>query len=157
ANLLVDDPFASPMLKVFGKFPAAIPEAERARLRREAAAAFEQQVKPAFRKLHDYLAATYIPRCRETIAMSALPDGAAWYAHRVRQSTPTRLSPEQIHDIGLAEVKRIRHEMDELIARIGWKGSFAEFQQFLRTDPRFYYQRPEDLLTGYRDICKRID
>jgi uncharacterized protein (DUF885 family) len=157
ASLLVDDPLTSPMLKAFTKFPDAIPEPERARLRREAAAAYEQMVKPAYRKLHDYVETAYLPHSRETLAMSALPDGAAWYAFRVRQETTTALSPRQIHDIGLAEVKRIRKEMDELIARIGFKGSFADFQRFLRTDPRFFYERPDDLLAGYRDICKRID
>jgi uncharacterized protein (DUF885 family) len=157
ANLLVDDPFSSPMLKPFNNFPATLPEAERARLRREAAAAWTQQVKPAFQKLHDYLEKTYVPRSRETIGMSAMPDGAAWYAYNVRDQTTTNLTPQQIHEIGLGEVKRIRKEMDDLIAKVGFKGSFADFQKFLHTDPRFFYDRPEDLLAGYRDICKRID
>ncbi|HET9676890.1 MAG TPA: DUF885 domain-containing protein, partial [Solirubrobacterales bacterium] len=105
----------------------------------------------------DYLVATYIPGARESIALSDLPDGKAWYAYILKTSTTTDLTPEQIHQLGLAEVKRIRSEMDALIAATGFRGSFADFCTFLRTDPRFFYDRPEDLLTGYRDIAKRID
>jgi uncharacterized protein (DUF885 family) len=89
--------------------------------------------------------------------MSDLPNGRAWYAYLVRTSTTTDLTPEQIHRIGLAEVARIHKEMDTLIASTGFKGSFEEFNHFLRTDPRFFYDKPEDLVAGYRDIAKRID
>jgi uncharacterized protein (DUF885 family) len=156
-SLLVDDPMKSPMLKAFQKFPAAVSTADRERLTREAVAAFKDQAAPAFRKLHGYLANTYLPAARESIAMGDLPNGKAWYAYQARLSTTTNLTPEQIHQIGLSEVKRIRKEMDELIASTGFKGSFEEFCKFLRTDPRFFYDKPEDLLMGYRDIAKRID
>ena len=156
-NLLVDDPMQSPVLRAFQKLPAAIPPAEQERLKGEGVRAFNEQVVPALRKLRSYLANTYLPASRDSIAMSALPDGKAWYAFNVSDQTTTNLTPEQIHQIGLAEVARIRKQMDELIASTGFKGSFAEFLTFLRTDPRFYYDKPEDLLTGYRDISKRID
>ncbi len=156
-SLLVDDPLKSPMLKAFQSFPSTVSAADRERLTREAVAAFKDQVAPAFRKLHGYLVNTYIPASRESIAMGDLPNGKAWYAYQARVSTTTNLTPEQIHQIGLSEVKRIRREMDELIASTGFKGSFADFCQFLRTDPRFFYDKPEDLLMGYRDIAKRID
>jgi uncharacterized protein (DUF885 family) len=156
-NLLVDDPLQSPMLRAFGKFPAAVPAAEQERLKAEAVRAFNEQVAPAFRKLQSYLANTYVPAARDSTAMSDLPDGKAWYAYNVRNQTTTSLTPEQIHQIGLAEVARIRKQMDELIASTGFKGTFEEFLTFLRTDPRFFYDKPEDLLAGYRDIAKRID
>jgi uncharacterized protein (DUF885 family) len=156
-SLLVDDPLKSPMLKAFQKFPGSIAAADRERLTRDAVQAFDERVVPAVRKLHGYLANTYLPASRETIAMGDLPNGKAWYAYRARASTTTRLTPEQIHQIGLAEVKRIRGQMDAVIAATGFKGSFEEFCKFLRTDPRFFYDKPEDLLTGYRDIAKRID
>ncbi|HVG08257.1 MAG TPA: DUF885 domain-containing protein [Thermoanaerobaculia bacterium] len=140
----------SPVLK---RFQAAPDE----RLRAEAGRVFAGQVEPALRKLRDYLANTYIPQARETIAMSDLPDGKAWYAFKLRTNTTTGLTPEQIHQLGLSEVSRIRKEMDALIASTGFRGSFAEFSEFLRTDPRFFYERPEDLVAGYRDIAKRID
>ncbi len=156
-SLLTDDPAKSPVLETFQRIPETIPAADRERLRREAAQIFQSQVAPALRKLHDYLVQTYIPEARETIAIRDLPDGRAWYAYLVRQATTTDLTPEQIHQIGLSEVKRIRKEMDELIASTGFQGSFEDFCKFLRTDPRFFYDKPEDLLRGYRDITKRID
>ena len=156
-NLIVDDPLKSPMLAAFTKLPDGIGPDERERLTREAVRAYNEQAAPAFRKLHRFLTETYIPGTRESIAMSDLPDGKAWYAFNVRGSTTTDLTPEQIHQIGLSEVKRIRAEMDKVIASTGFKGSFEEFLTFLRTDPRFYFDKPEDLVTAYRDICKRVD
>jgi uncharacterized protein (DUF885 family) len=156
-SLLVDDPLKSPMLKTFQKFPATVSAADRERLTREAVAAFRDQVAPAFRKLHGYLANTYVPAARESIAMGDLPNGKAWYAFQARSYTTTNLTPEQIHQIGLAEVKRIRKEMDAQMAATGFQGSFEDFCKLLRTDPRFFYDKPEDLLMGYRDIAKRID
>jgi uncharacterized protein (DUF885 family) len=156
-NLLVDDPLASPMLRAFQKFPSTLAAAEQERLRGAAVQAFAEQVKPAFSKLHDFLANTYVPAARDSIAMSDLPDGRAWYAFTARSYTTTNLTPEQIHQIGLAEVRRIRRQMEELKAAAGFQGSLQEFFTFLRTDPRFFFDRPEDLLAGYRDIAKRID
>ncbi|HEY2292701.1 MAG TPA: DUF885 domain-containing protein [Thermoanaerobaculia bacterium] len=156
-SLLTDDPARSPVLETFQQIPDAIPAADRERLRREAAQIFQSQVAPALRKLRDYLVRTYIPGARQTTAMSDLTAGRDWYAYLVKEATTTDLTPEQIHQIGLSEVKRIRQEMDALIASTGFQGSFQEFCQFLRTDPRFYYDKPEDLLRGYRDITKRID
>ncbi|HEV2847056.1 MAG TPA: DUF885 domain-containing protein [Thermoanaerobaculia bacterium] len=156
-NLLVDDPMKSPMLRAFQQFPATVTAAEQERLKREAVEVFTGQVTPAFRKLQGFLANTYVPAARDSIAMSDLPDGKAWYAFNAKANTTTDLTPEQIHQIGLAEVARIRRQMDELIASTGFKGSFEDFLKFLRTDPQFYYDKPEDLLAGYRDISKRID
>jgi uncharacterized protein (DUF885 family) len=156
-SLLVEDPLKSPMLQAFQKFPDTVPVAEQERLKREASQAFADQVVPAYRKLHSYLVNTYLPAARESIATGDLPNGKAWYAFQARSYTTTNLTPEQIHQIGLAEVKRIRKEMDAQMAATGFKGSFEEFCNFLRTDPRFFYDKPEDLLTGYRDIAKRID
>ncbi len=155
--LLPADPAQSPVLEPFQTFPETIPAADRERLRRAASQVFTEQVAPALRKLHDYLADTYVPGAREAIAMSALPNGEEWYAYQLRGSTTTDLTPEQIHQLGLSEVRRIRKEMDELIAAIGFKGSFEEFCTFLRTDPRFFYDEPEELVAGFRDITKRVD
>jgi uncharacterized protein (DUF885 family) len=156
-NLVVDDPLKSPLLQAFTKFPVAVPTAEQARLRSAAVTAYREAVAPAFRRLHAFLAERYVPGCRESIAMRDLPDGMAWYRVRARASTTTDLTSEQIHTIGLAEVKRIRGQMDSVIAASGFRGSFAEFVQFLRTDPRFYFTTPDDLLRATRDLAKRID
>jgi uncharacterized protein (DUF885 family) len=154
---MIDDPKQNELLKPFTEFPAEIPAAQREQLRRDAALVLRGQVIPAFTKFYDFFVNTYLPGTRETIAISALPDGKAWYAFNVRTRTTTTMTPDQIHALGLSEVKRIRAEMDKIIAESGFKGSFAEFCQFLRTDPKFYYTRPEDLVSGYRDIVKRID
>ena len=154
---MTPEPEKNEMLKAFYEFPPEIQESERTRLRGEAVAVLHGKVIPAFRALHDYFVQTYMPGTRETIAISALPDGQAWYAYNVRMSTTTDLSPKQIHELGLSEVARIRKEMDRVIASTGFKGTFEEFSKFVRTESRFYYTDGESLLRGYRDIAKRID
>ncbi|HVF59618.1 MAG TPA: DUF885 family protein [Thermoanaerobaculia bacterium] len=157
APLAYDDPLESPTLEPFQRIPDSVPAAERERLRAEAAEVFRRQVEPALRRLHDFLARSYLPRARESIAASALPDGSAYYARLLRSYTTTDLTAEQIHQLGLSEVARIRKEMDAVVASTGFEGSFAEFLEYLRTDPRFFWKRPEDMVAGYRDIVKRID
>jgi len=156
-GLLADDPLQSPLLVAFRQIPSTVPPDDRVRVTREALRAYQESAAPALRKLERYLSETYIPGARETTALSALPDGADWYAYNVRQSTTTDLTPDQIHELGLAEVKRIRAEMDKVIASTGFKGTFDEFLHFLRTDPQFFYDKPEDLVNAYRVIAKRAD
>jgi len=157
ADLIPAEPMTSALLQPFTTFPAGFLEAERARLTDRAKSLYTSAVVPAFQKLHAYLTVTYMPACRESIAASALPNGAADYAFRVRIRTTTSLTPQEIHEIGLAEVKRIHAEMEIVVAATGFKGSFHDFTEFLRTDPRFFYDKPEDLVNGYRIIAKRID
>jgi uncharacterized protein (DUF885 family) len=157
ADLIPADAMASPLLEPFTEFPAGFPEAERARLTERAKQIYAGSAAPAFQKLHDYLTSTYLPACRESIAATALPNGAAAYAFNVRWQTTTNLTPQKIHEIGLSEVKRIHAEMDKVIATAGFKGSFHDFTEFLRTDPRFFYDQPDDLVNGYRIIVKTID
>ena len=154
---MVEDPDQNAFFKPFKEFPLEISETDRAKLKSDATKALKERVIPAFAKLNDYVARTYIPGCRESIAMSDLPNGKEWYAFRARTSTTTSMTPQQIHELGLAEVKRIRQEMDKVIAQTGFKGNFEDFCKFLRTDPRFYYTDADSLLRGYRDICKRAD
>jgi uncharacterized protein (DUF885 family) len=157
ANQIVEDPKTSPFLLHFQQFPDAVPAGEQPRLRREAEDAYRSAVAPAFRRLHEYVSGTYLPRTRESIAFTALPDGEAWYAFKVRQSTTTSLSPAEIHEIGHREVKRIRTEMESVMAGSGFQGGFGAFVDFLRSDPQFFFERPDDLLRAYRDIAKRAD
>ena len=157
ADLIPADPLASALLQPFTEFPAGFPDAERNRLTDQAKKIYTSAAAPAFQKLHDYVASEYLPKCRDTIAASALPNGAAGYDFHVRWQTTTNLTPRQIHEIGLSEVQRIRAEMDQVIASVGFTGSFHDFTEFLRQDPRFYYLKAEDLVDGYRIIAKRID
>ena len=154
---IVADPLKSPLLSAFASFPAAVSAADRDRLTAEAAAAYTTGVKPAFQRLYDFLTSTYLPACRETTAATALPSGDAMYAYNVRWHTTTALTPKEIHEIGLAEVKRLRAEMDGVMAKVGFNGSFDDFKKFLRTNPSFFYKDAGSLLAGYRDVAKRAD
>jgi uncharacterized protein (DUF885 family) len=157
ADLIPADPIKSPLLAPFTDFPASISEANRTRLLDRAKKLYSTADAPAFQNLHDYLESAYLSACRESIAATSLPNGAAAYAFHVRWQTTTNLTPQQIHQIGLSEVKRIRAEMDKVIASTGFKGSFQDFTTFLRTDPRFYYTKKEDLVNAYKVIAKTID
>lgn len=157
SNQIVANAEESPLFRTFREIPATVPTAEQARLRGEARDAIASGVLPAYRRLHEYFTQEYLPKTRESIAASALPNGQAWYELNIRLRTTTRLSAREIHEIGLAEVKRIRAEMDKIIADTGFRGSFAEFAKFLRTDSQFFFTRTEDLLAAYRDISKRAD
>lgn len=156
-NQLVDEADKSPMLGAFQQFPASVDPLQQESLKKQATAAFSEKIAPAFEKLLAFVENEYLPAARKTIAMRDLPNGEAWYAYNVKESTTTDLTPEQIHQIGLSEVKRIRAEMDDIIASTGFEGSFEDFLEFLRTDPQFYHTTKEGLLREYRDIAKRAD
>jgi len=151
------DPLTSPMLAPFTKWPAAVAVADRADLTARATAAYREGIAPAFKRLRDFLVTRYIPACRETTAVSALPNGAAMYAYNVKWHVTTNDTPQQIHDIGLAEVKRIRAAMDTVAASTGFKGSPDDFKRYLRTNPKFFFRDAASLLTAYRDITKRAE
>ncbi|MBP6514182.1 MAG: DUF885 domain-containing protein [Steroidobacteraceae bacterium] len=138
-------------------FPDGIAAEDRKRL----TAGFETLVRdmlvPSLSGLHDFVRDEYLPRARSTVGWSALPDGKAWYAFMVEEMTTTRLSPDEIHALGLAEVARIRGEMEAVMREVGFKGDLTAFFKHVQEDPKFYYQRPEDLLAGYRELKARID
>jgi len=156
-NQLVDEADKSPLLSAFQKFPASVDSLQQESLKKQASAAFSEKIAPAFEKLLVFVENEYIPAARKTIAMRDMPNGEAWYAYNVKQRTTTDLTPEQIHEIGLSEVKRIRGEMQGIIKSTGFEGSFEDFLVFLRTDPQFYHTTKEGLLREYRDIAKRAD
>lgn len=154
---VMDQPEKSTFYQPFQKFPESVSATDQQRLRTAGRQAVETKVIPAYKKLQQFWATEYYPNTRESIDIASLPDGEEWYAYLARVSTTTNLTSRQIHETGLREVARIRAEMDQIIKTTEFKGTFEEFLHFLRTDPRFYYTKAEDLLTGYRDICKRID
>jgi uncharacterized protein (DUF885 family) len=141
----------------FLQMPSSISGADQERLREEAKSALRDSVVPAIRKLQTFFLKEYEPKARNTVGISALPDGAAWYAVRVKTMTTTDLSAEQIHEIGLSEVKRIRAEMEQAMRRTKFHGDLQSFFNFLRTDPQFFFKDKDLLLLTYRDIAKRID
>ena len=154
---IFDDPMKSPMLEAFKKIPPVIPEADANSLKHRASAAYKQGLVPALERLHQFLALRYLPQCRETTDAASLPNGPVLYAFNVNWHTTVKKTPREIHEIGLAEVQRIRAEMTNVMNAAGFKGSYEEFKQFLRTDARFYFRDAESMLTGYRDIAKRAD
>jgi len=137
--------------------PESFPAADRARLTQAYRTAIQAQVVPTYRKLHDYMRDEYLPHTRSTDGMAGLPDGQAWYAYNVGRITTTDYTPEQIHQIGLDEVKRIHGEMDGVMQRVGFKGTRDEFFRFLNTDPQFFWSNREDLVAGYQKIKERVD
>ncbi len=150
-------PEACTFYRAFAELPAGISAEEAREIRDGARTAIESGVIPAFRRLREFLERDYLPAARDSIACSALPRGEELYRHRVRRNTTTELSPQEIHELGLREVARIRGEMESVIRATGFDGDFHGFVEFLRSDPRFYYDTAEDLMRGYRDICKRMD
>ena len=150
-------PMTTPMLAKFKTFPETIPVAEQVRLTEAAKAVYADDVRPAFQRLHQFLSKEYVPNCRATVGRSALPDGRAWYGYQIKHYTTTTLSPDEIHKIGLREVNRIRVGMEAVRKQVNFEGDLHAFFEFLRTDPQFYYETADELLTGYRDICKRAD
>ena len=157
AGQVVDDPTKSAFYKPFLKFPDSISQAERDRLQTEAKRILANDVVPAYRKFQTYFNDQYLPKTRESIAAVDLPDGRAYYDFLARYYTTTDLTAEQIHAIGLKEVARIRGEMEKVKAQAGFKGTLSEFFTYLRTDPRFFHKTPDELLTAYRALSKRID
>jgi len=153
----VDDPTASPFYAPLKRMPAVIPAADQQRLSAAARQAIEQGVVPAYRRLQSFVESEYLPGCRKSVGIWDTPGGADWYQQRVRWFTTTALTAEEIHEIGLREVARIRGEMMKVIERVGFQGNFEEFLQFLRTDPRFRYTDPQELLQAYLVMSKRID
>jgi prolyl oligopeptidase len=157
AAQLVDSPQESPFYRPFATLPDSISSEDQARLRVAAVDTIEKTVLPAYRKLARYFQQTYLPAARESIGQSVLPDGEAWYELLARSYTTTRMTPDEIHRIGLDEVKRIRGEMQSIIEELQFEGTFHEFLTFLRTDPQFYFDNPDALYDAYLATSKRID
>ncbi|HET9482958.1 MAG TPA: DUF885 domain-containing protein, partial [Xanthomonadales bacterium] len=141
----------------FAKLPDAIPPEDARSLREDGARAIREHVLPAYAKLRAFLAERYIPGARTTIAAYDLPQGRSWYASQIREYTTLALEPKAIHERGLAEVARIRAEMETIVREVGHEGDFASFLAKLRTDPRFYAKSDTELLMHAAWIAKRVD
>lgn len=154
---IVQDSQESLFYKPLQKFPTTVATSEHERLRHEADKAISEVIVPTYRRLHKFMAEEYVPQTRGSIGASALPGGRDFYRHRVRRFTTLNTTPDEVHQIGLAEVKRIRGEMDEIIRRVEFEGDFAAFTKFLREDPKFYANTAEELLKEVALVLKRMD
>jgi uncharacterized protein (DUF885 family) len=147
----------NPLYEPFKTMPDSIPAAEQAALRAEATKLIDGVAVPTYARLLGFMRNDYMPAARSTIAAADLPDGPAFYRDQIREYTTLDLGPEAIHAIGLKEVDRIDADMKATIAKTGFKGSFPEFLQFLRSDPRFYAKTPAELLGFASYVAKRMD
>jgi uncharacterized protein (DUF885 family) len=139
------------------QLPASFSAADRERLTAEYTRTLDGKVLPAYKRLRDFVRDEYLPQSRSSVAWTALPDGQAWYAYYVQEHTTTKLTPDEIHALGLSEVKRILGEMDQVRQQVGFKGDLEAFFTFLETDPQFYFTQGSDLLAGYRALKTQID
>ena len=154
---IVDDPQQSLFYKPLKNVDPSIPADERQRLQSDAAAAIAECVVPSFRRLLTFFNDEYLPACYDRVGVWQFPDGEAFYAQRCREFTTTDLTPKEIHEIGLSEVKRIRAQMVRIIRSLKFSGGFSDFLADLRSNPKFYFENPNDLLVAYREVCMRIN
>lgn len=154
--LVSDDTLENPILAPFRKDTPLMSDDAKKEYQDKAVKVLRESVLPALKKFRAFVNETYIPGTRETIGMSEMPNGQAWYAHRAKRSTTTNLTPKEIHEIGLAEVERIEAEMDAVAKRAGFENRKA-FAKHLQTDPKYFAKTEDELLMGYRDIAKRAD
>ena len=155
---IVETPTAeSPLLDPFEALPAALEAAHGEALRTRATEIVEARVRPAYRGLMEFFRTEYLANPRASIGISEVPDGRAYYRELVRLHTTLDTTPEVVHQRGLAEVERIRAEMDRVVAEAEFDGDFAEFLHFLRTDEQFYADSPRELLMHASYIAKRAD
>lgn len=153
----ITEPEKSVFFKPFSTQPGYISAEQWQQLRHAAAEQIRVAVNPAYQAFYDFMVKQYMPAARETIAASALPQGEEYYQNRLKHYTTLNMTPAQVHQIGLEEVKRIRAEMQQVINDAGFKGSFAEFIEFLRTDPQFYPKTPDELMRYAAFLAKKSD
>ncbi|MFY7834742.1 MAG: DUF885 domain-containing protein [Novosphingobium sp.] len=151
------DAESSPFWQPFAKLPASIPAAVQEDLRKEARAAIAGGVTPAHQRLLAFLQKEYFAKARTGIAASDLPDGRAYYQSKIREYVTLDRTPEQIHQIGLSEMARIRGEMAGVMREVKFEGDLKAFLTHLRTDPQFYPKKPEELLYRAAWIAKQFD
>ena len=156
-SYVVQDPTQSVFYQPFLNQPSFIDDAQWLALSAQARQLVANSVNPAYQAFYQFMLDDYLPGARDTIAASALPNGAAYYQNRLQHYTTLTLTPEQVHQTGLEEVKRIRAQMQQVIDQLGFDGSFADFIQFLRTDPQFYAKTPDELLRYAAFLAKQAD
>ncbi len=157
SSYIAQQPEQSVFFQPLRRKPDGVDEQQWQQFREQAITLIQTQVNPAFQAFYDFMVQDYLPGARESIAASALPNGSAFYQNRLEHYTTLQLTPTQVHETGLAEVARIRAEMQQVIDSLGFEGSFAEFIHFLRTDPQFYATSADELMRYAAWLSKRAD
>ena len=148
----------NPYMKVFLESDENIlTKSEKTDLINNAKNLIENKINPAYVELNKFLKNDYIVNSRNSIGIKDVPGGSEYYEDLAKHFTTTNLTPDEIHEIGLTEIKRIRSEMEAIIDQVNWDGDFNSFLNYLRTSPRFYYDNGEDLLDAYLIMSKTID
>ncbi len=153
---IVDDPKDSAFYAPVTNMPEDFSEADRERLTAAYEAKIMDTIVPAYQRFSNFLGDEYIGAARETVGLYAQPNGPDWYAYMVRLRTTTDLTPDEIHQVGLDEVARIHEEMRGVMEEVGFEGGLKDFFDFVNTDPQFFYDEPEELIQGYRDMSDHI-
>lgn len=154
---IVDDAEKSSFYAPFKQMAKDVSAADQTRLREAARTAIRNNILPSFQKLKTYFEAEYLPAAYPEAGIWQMKGGDKIYEFLARDYTTTSLTPKEIHEKGLSEVARIRAEMEKIKSQVGFAGTLQQFFTHLRTDPKFYYKTPEELLAAYRAISKRID
>jgi uncharacterized protein (DUF885 family) len=154
---IVASPQESLFYRPVAAFPDTVPEAQRADLRAAYEAAISGKLVPAYTRLRDFIRDEYLPACRDTYGMYALPNGEAWYAHLIREHTTTSLSAAEIHQIGLDEVARIHEAMTAIKDEVGFGGDLQAFFEHLNTAPEFYFQTREEMIAAHEALREKAD
>jgi prolyl oligopeptidase len=155
--LIVDNPEDSPFWGVFDTMSESVDIQAAQAIKARARSVISEQVTPAYAEFKTFVEEQYLPNTREHPGIGTLPGGKAIYAMLARHFTTTDMTPEEIHNLGLAEVARIRGEMQAVIDEVGFEGDISAFNDFLRNDPQFYYETAEELLEAYQAVSKRLD
>ena len=154
---IVIDPQQSMLYEPFRQLPATFSDDQQTSLKQKASKAITDSVVAGYQDFLTFMKKEYLPSCRGSIGVLALSDGRDYYRFRVQKYTTLSLTPEQVHQIGLREVARIKGEMNQIIQRVKFKGDFAAFIKFLRTDPQFYTKTPEELMKEIAYVLKKMD
>lgn len=154
---IVDVPEESLYYEAFRTFQVELSDAEKRQLRTAASKSIADGIIPAYREFLRFFEQEYIPASFAKVGCWQRPNGKKMYESLAKKFTTTNLTPQEIHDIGQKEVARIRAEMESIQKQVGFDGSFQEFLSHLRTDPKYYYKDPNDLLNAYRECCRKID
>ncbi|GAA4363504.1 DUF885 domain-containing protein [Kangiella marina] len=154
---MVDDVEQSLFYKPIENMPESFSPEDKQRLTKEYVNTIKTMVVPMYTRMHNFIQDEYIPAARDTAGMVELPNGKAWYAYKVKQTTSTDLTPDEIHQIGLDEVARIHNEMKGVMKEVGFEGSLQEFFDFTKNDPQFIFDSKEDMLQAYEDLREKLD
>lgn len=155
--VIVDEVEKSPFFESFKNLPDIISNQDQLSIQKSAKELITNKVNPSLKALKDFIEKSYIPKCRDDISFSRMPNGQMWYKYLISFHTTTSLSAEDIHNLGLKEVNRLNSEMEKIRKAENFKGTKEEFHKFLHSDPQFFFHNPKDLISVYQQIAKQID